>query len=391
MAEQLADALADRQLPKVGVLEFTNITPAGSEVLGGNFGLVGRYCAEELGNQLTAKGTGQFSVIDNRRLQEALRTQQFRLGDLASSRQLKGLSDGAGGMPALVQGILRNRSGRVVNLQCKLVETEGDDVLGSVGGTAVINESEWAMLGHSAVLKPEDYRSPEPAQPGQRPRTQTDQVVERLDQRAQEGHPLNNPAFPFPVQILVGGEERKGTFRGNDLFIPLSKGEVFEIKVSNHSGRLVLMRLLVDGLSTLPEPAGGKGVSTMAVGKRVNLDQARHYVLDPNGPEIRKQGGDATWAFRGFATETGAEGKLREFKVVDAQQSLAARQQFTDQLGLITVAFYEPAAAPRGIGIGLGQQRDEDLTERDAPPVGRPVAVVNIHYVEAAVLAGNGQ
>ena len=40
MAEQLADALADQQTPKVGVLEFTNTTSA-SELLGGNFGLVG--------------------------------------------------------------------------------------------------------------------------------------------------------------------------------------------------------------------------------------------------------------------------------------------------------------------------------------------------------------
>ena len=209
------------------MLEFTNITPAGSEVLGGNFGLVGRYCAEELGNQLTAKGTGQFSVIDNRRLQEALRTQQFRLGDLASSRQLKGLSDGAGGMPALVQGILRNRSGRVVNLQCKLVETEGDDVLGSVGGTAVIDESEWAMLGHSRRAEARGLslsRAGATRTAGRR--TQTDQVVERLDQRAQEGPSAEQPGVSLPRPDPGRRRGCKGTFRGNDLFIPLSKGEV---------------------------------------------------------------------------------------------------------------------------------------------------------------------
>jgi hypothetical protein len=46
MAEQLGDAVQIQRLAKVGVLEFTNDTKMG-ELLGADFGLLGRYCAEE--------------------------------------------------------------------------------------------------------------------------------------------------------------------------------------------------------------------------------------------------------------------------------------------------------------------------------------------------------
>ena len=43
----MADAIEERKLKKVGVLEFINDTKL-SELLGADFGLLGRYCAEEL-------------------------------------------------------------------------------------------------------------------------------------------------------------------------------------------------------------------------------------------------------------------------------------------------------------------------------------------------------
>jgi uncharacterized caspase-like protein len=390
MADQLADAAADRQFSKVGVLEFTNITPAG-ELLGAGFGSMGRYCAEELEACLVSQAMGQFSVVDHRRLQAILSAQQFRLADLASSQRLKSLSKEAGGMPALIHGVLRNRRGRVVNLQCRLVETEGDDMVASVGGTAVINESEWAMFGQSAALKPEDYDVK--PQPGAPPRPVADRLIDTLDHHAQGDHPLKDPKFPYRVKLLVDGKERPGVFRGNDLLVPVSKGEVYEILVSNNSGKLVLMRLLVDGLNTLPERVRRKDMATAGekrddeynVAARVDLDDARPWLLDPNDPKSKQSGGELTWIVRGFVTETGVKGKLREFKVVDAAASLAARQQFTDQLGLITAAFYEPGQQ-RNVGTGMGDERNEVLTERAGPPVGRLRAVVNIRYVDAAEL-----
>jgi hypothetical protein len=135
------------------------------------------------------------------------------------------------------------------------------------------------------------------------------------------------------------------------------------------------MRLLVDGLNTLPEKESTKGVQTVIVGKRVNLDAAEAWELDP---------ADATlYAVRGFVTEVGVQGKLREFTIVDADQSLAARQKFTDQIGIITAAFYDPASGSRAVGTGLGRERKEEILESRHLKPGNLLSVVHIRYVEA--------
>ena len=382
ISEQLAWTLEERKLAKIGVLEFTNDTKLG-ELLGADFGLLGRYCAEEVERRLISVGQTKFGVVDRRRLQAALKSQGFGLSDLGSQDSLKRLSQGAGGMPVLALGTLRNRAGRVLSLQCKLVQTEQDEVLGAVSGMAMLNESEWAMLGRSAQVRPEDRR-PETPVGGGPVRPISVQVIDRLDRRSQEAHPLLDPQFPLRVKIMVrddsstGVSERKGVFRGNDLFVPLRKDEVYEIWIENLTGRLVLMRLLVDGLNTLPETELTKGVQVETVASRVNLSDARPWHLDPQSATL--------YAVRGFVTETGQAGKLREFRVVDAQDSLAARQQFTGQIGLITAAFYSPAGGSRAIGTGLGAERQEEIGKADRVKVGNLIAVVNIRYVEPEAL-----
>jgi hypothetical protein len=374
MAEQLANELAERRLGKVGVLEFTSIAGL-DELLGANFGLLGRWCAEELERKLIDQGEGKFSVVDRRRLQAALADQKFQVRDLGSAKALEDLSGRVGGMPALAQGTLRGRTGRVVTLQCKLVQTGSDELAGSVGGSAVLNESEWAMLGNSVAVSPYD-RMPGPQEPGKAATPKEDQLIARLDQRSKGPHPLLDPSFLFPVHFKINGRERPFVFRGNECLLPVRAGEVYRIDIENRSDQIVCMRLLVDGLNTLPEPEGTKGVETLIWGKRVNLDEARHYVLDPAFSRI--------FGIRGFATETGAQGKYREFVVAAAEHTLAARRQFTDQIGLITVAFYNPAGKSRSaLGTDAGQEGTADLTERGGVNVGSLIAVVHVRLVDA--------
>ena len=195
VAEQLATDMTLQKLSKVGVLEFTNDTRLG-ELLGADFGLLGRFCAEELERQLMDQGMGKFSVVDRRRLQAVLKDRQFSVKDLGSSVAMKQLSKDAGGMPVIALGTLRNRTGRVVTLQCKLVRTESDELAGSAGGTAMLNESQWAMVGRSVAVKPEEDRLPEAPTAGQPARPVASTVVERLDRRSQGPHPLLIPIFP---------------------------------------------------------------------------------------------------------------------------------------------------------------------------------------------------
>jgi len=373
-ASQLSWVLQERKLNKAAVLEFTNDTKLG-ELLGADFGSLGRYCAEELEKQLVKASNDKYALVDRRRLQQALSRQQFKIDDLASSTAMKSLSDNVGGLPVVTLGTLRNRHGRVVTIQCKLMNGETGEIVGSAGGIAQLNESEWAMLGRSVMVKDDDRVPPLPGgdEPTESPE---DTLVDRLDEHAQGPHPLSDPKFPYRVKVMVNGQERKATFRGNDMHVTLRQGEVYQIRVENQSRQLVLMRLLVDGLNTLPEKEKDtKGIETQAVAQRVNLGDARPWVLDPAV--------SPTFAVAGFVTETGVNGKYKEFTVVDASQSLAARQKFTDQIGLITAAFYAPAGGSRGVGTTGGREQRFDGTEKKAQ-VGDLLGVVHIHYSDAS-------
>jgi len=378
IAEQLAWACEERKLSRLGFLEFSIESQLG-EFLGADYGLVGRYCASELEQRLTVLGKGKFSVVDRRRMQTALKEKKFTLDSLGSREALSDLAASVGGMPAIGLGILRGRAGRIVTLQCRLVEISSDTVLASASGTAQLSESEWAMLGRSAQVRPED-RMPELPGTSAVARPESDRVIERLDVRAQESHPLADPQFPFRIGLHVNGKERPGIIKGNDYIIPLRKGEVYEIHIENRGNQQVMMRLLVDGLSTLPQPdseseSSARGIVAYRVAAPVNLEDARPWVLDPR--RSRKN------AVRGFVSETGPQGKLLQFTVVDAAQSLAARQQYTEQLGLITAAFYAPMSQDRSVGTGAGEQKFEALTEHGGLRPGNLLAVVHLRYVDA--------
>ena len=396
VAEQLVWAMQERRLQKVGVLEFTNDTKLG-ELLGADFGLLGRYCAVELERRMMDLGPGKFAVVDRRRLQKALADRGFGLDDLGSPDALADLSKQVGGMPAIALGTLRSRAGRVVALQCRLIQTERHELAGVAGGTAVLDESEWAMLGRSVQVRPEDRRPELPPGDGP-PRPLTELVIERMDRRSQGSHPLADPSFPFRVKIMVrrpGSKkvvERPGVFRGNDLYVPLAQGEVYEIYAENQSGELALMRLLVDGLNTLPDYPMGSGDKDMVVepaagaedgrerlpAQRVNLSEARAWILDPERAKVA--------AVRGFFSKTGAGAKYREFTVVDARYLPEGRRKFTDQIGLITAAFYRPKGDSRTVATVEGVERTTDVNQREGLECGNLIGVVHIRYVEPEAL-----
>jgi hypothetical protein len=385
MAEQIATSMQLRKIDQVGVLEFTSDTRLG-ELLGADFGALGRYCAEELAGRLVRKSADRFSVVDQRTLDSALVAKGLALGDLATPR-LKDLAVEAGGMQVVALGMLRSRMGRVVTLQCKLLQTADRKVVGTAGDTALLSESEWAMLGISATV-PSESRLSDAVRPATIP---GQHVFQALDAQRERPCPLLDPAFPYRVKIMVAGEERPCVFRGNDAYVPLRKDEVYEIWIENRTPSRVFLRLLVDGLNTLPEfVPTEKGLMVEATApagsyqpaQRVNLGDARAWMIDPQEASLV--------AVRGFFTTVGEEGTLRKFRVVDAPDSLAARQKFTDQLGMITAAFYG-IKAERGLGTAAGEERRERTGLYQAQPVGNLLAVVHLRYASPEAIEALGR
>ncbi len=138
------------------------------------------------------------------------------------------------------------------------------------------------------------------------------------------------------------------------------------------------MQLLVDGLNTLRQPESTKGLATMIIAPRVSLENARPWFIAGNVPTI---------GVPGFCIEEGSNGTFRKFTVVAASQSVAGRQNFTDQIGIITAAFYGPKKARvRGGGIGtdMGPEEFRAILKKDPNILmGDLLAVVNIRYVDA--------
>ncbi|HVC98523.1 MAG TPA: caspase family protein [Pirellulales bacterium] len=399
MAQQLGDTIEEKKFAKVGVLEFTNETNVG-ERLSATYGTLGKHCAEHLERRLVQQAQGRFAVIDQRNLERAISQEQFALADLGSGEALKALAAKAEGMPVIALGTLGERTGRIVNLRCKLKRTDNNELATSVGGAVQLTESEWAMT-RSVVVKPNDRR-PELPSGDEAPRPLADQVIDRLDERSDGAHPLADPKCPFRVSLKFNGKERKGVFKGNEYFVGVRKGDVFEIWVENKTGQKVMMRLLVDGRNTLPEaekptdveptpdgapPPAAKGLLTEVVCPHVNLDEARHWVLDPVAARTN------IWAVRGFVSKTGEEGELGRFTVVDADDTLGQRTRFDKEAGIITAAFYSPTATARGnlVVVG-GEKKSEYLKEaKRGETCGNLLESIQIRYVNADALEAPGK
>jgi hypothetical protein len=168
--------------------------------------------------------------------------------------------------------------------------------------------------------------------------------------------------------VVVDGKEREIVAHGNDLFVELKHGEEYSIQVESKTSEPVMMRLLVDGLNTLPERDGDE----IVVAKRVNLDEARPWHLD--------FASQSAYTFEGFVTETGEQGRQGLFTVGDASESPAVRQNFTEQVGIITAAIYDRVADKRGLATIPGREVVAKLNEIEGFSPGAQRQIIHIRY-----------
>ena len=129
------------------------------------------------------------------------------------------------------------------------------------GGPTQLSVDDWAQLGRSVELVNEPPTPTiVPSVPSAPRISLVSTKIDRLDDLASGTHPFSRQSkSPFRVRIMIKGadgrysEERRGVIQGNDYIVPFRKGEVFALEVEQNTGKRVLMRLLVDGLNTLPQ------------------------------------------------------------------------------------------------------------------------------------------
>lgn len=390
MSEHIANMMEEHKSPTLGVLEFSDGSGL-QDVLGGTFGLMGKFCSDEIErNLLSISQDSSFRIADRNLVRKALSEQNgFGLKDLSSPDRLASFSSNAGNIRSLAIGTIRSRKGPYLTLQCSLKDANNGDLVGVTGGLATLSENDYGMLGQSVAVD-EDDRRPGVVAEGETPRPETEVVIDRFDQRTEAAHPLLDPEFlrRFNIEVKVDGQVRKGVVRSGDYIVPMQKGDQYSIRISNNSGKLVLMRLLVDGLDTTLKVSDlTKGIKTEFWAQPVtHLDDAGFRFLDPQGEELK--GRAPVWEVMGFTTKTGSDGKIRQFEIVGAAESLAARQSFTEQIGLITVALYTPAGGERAsLGTAAGAERDRSILTRKGPRPGNLIGVIHIRYADADAIS----
>ncbi len=158
------------------------------------------------------------------------------------------------------------------------------------------------------------------------------------------------------------GEEGKVR---SEWLVRASKGEEFEIRILNNSGKQVAVRLHVDGFNTLDQT-------------RQLTDEGRAWVLDPSEKPYVFKG----WYFRKGDGKGGADVpyELRPFQFVDVGESVAARHNFTEGIGLISAAFYEKS--DRSIAVGEANRKIDTALKEEPFRYGRCLGIVHLRYTE---------
>ena len=413
IAEQIDIQTRRGNFARIGIPEFTT---GEDRTFNSTYGALPRSVAASLRNALAIKSQNHrsYSVLSEEALHEHLKDKGITPGDL-DTEKIKNLQNE---ISLLVDGRL-NRIGEVgVTLRVDLIDNKkGSKLDYQGGGTALLNSEELAISGTSArfgVSTPGrqlTYR----LEPG------VGLVSEQQFARVRsirgavvEPHPLalvGTAEGTFDVWIETRRNNSRDAytklpadrirFKDNDYYIGLSKGEEFQIVFRANSSEDVFVRVLVDGLNTLSQlqkvVAGGtRGAYVEAVAPnsegehviapRVPLTEARPWV-------VRKEDSGKLFAIPGFFNVEGKIETLRRFQVVDADESVAARRNYTEQIGLITVAFYKgkPGSSTpqtRGsVGTGMGDVENTQVARYAGDKVpGDMIAVYNIRYMTLEML-----
>ncbi len=353
LSAQLADQIAGSQLRKVGVLEFLNNSPTG-EKLSGDTGSAGRYAAEKIEEGLVNCARGRFAVVERRQLDAVVKEVKLQVSDLVKTEPLKKVWGQIEGLDGVVLGTL-TRMGKEVKVTVKVIEprTAINRVMEST--SVAITPDLGALFGESVFVPPRlEGEPPTPAE-----------VVAAfsppLGTKAPRVHPLADPlsTMPYSVRIWVDGRAVEPIFKGREMVVGVAPGTQYAIELGNHSDKTVAVSLLIDGLNSIGQ-------------ERVLPSEGRKWVLAAGKRAV----------IRGWQIDNRM---AREFVFVGAQDSLAYRKGFYEDIGLITACFYPEKAqggpSVRGVvGTGEGAEIKSHVREVNLIHEPAPAAIINIRY-----------
>jgi len=371
--------------------------------------LLGKFCASYLAEKLRAESKGRLEVVDCEAFNKALKNAGLSSRSELHTEAIKGLSVEGKKLSHVVTGEFTLRTDRMLTLKTALKSTESREEIAAAGGTAELTDGDFNLIGN--------YRPPPPPPPA--PRDSVGSSEPSLPDMPYLGPPpRRSPPDPlrdsdFRVWIKVGDQVRTPVLRENssgkeEMYVSLQKGEVYQVEIEKITDQPVMMRLLVDGLNTLPEKVWrNKNVRvepTALEGRDYEYRPAqRVYLDDAQAWLLREAERNQVYAIRGFynrvrertvnrdhgGPQKVEESTFGEFTVVDAPE--ASREDFTQQMGIITVAFYwadeiedqaesETYRGAPDLRTEYGQERTEEIKTYDDYKLGDHIVTCHIHY-----------
>ncbi len=358
IAEDLDADIRGQKVKSVGVFEFYLPRGRDDDELGR--APLTRVLAERVQGHLKELAGAAYTVVSVEDMAKSAK--DVSVEKVRQPAQLRAIGRN-GKAEAIVFGVIRQLPERY-SVECKLIRASDGEGIGEAGGVLALKAERLGDFGQSLDLR--DTAAGGPFDP---------ERLRQARQQANEGHPLLDPKFPFRVEVWSGGQVKKHSLLNeptgeegkvrSEWLVRASKGEEFEIRILNNSGKQVAVRLHVDGFNTLDQT-------------RQLTDEGRAWVLDPSEKPYVFKG----WYFRKGDGKGGADVpyELRPFQFVDVGESVAARHNFTEGIGLISAAFYEKS--DRSIAVGEANRKIDTALKEEPFRYGRCLGIVHLRYTE---------
>jgi hypothetical protein len=415
LANAIAAQLHDQGVELVALpdLDFLRDDVEDAAVPGSSGGPLARLCTEQLRSAIARRSQARYELVPRRELMRLLKAHDVGPDSIQSEHMQtlgRTLADEFGvDRVAMLLGRVRHRGKQRLSLTCTPWDSQKLVPWEKVMGKVFLTPSEWALTGDSAVnqlvvnqflkidttsdsggttlqlLPPKADGDLDYFREEDRERALTE--IERLHANAQTIHPLHpdaRPPFPFRISLKVEGQSPEPQWSPDrrHMYVRLNKCDTYAVWIDNQSDSDVFLRLLVDGLNTLPDyPAGlpsyERSSQKLLPAQAVSLTRARPWNCDPGQSVVA-----------GFFTRfTAGQGELRKFEVVDAAESEAYRSGYHENVGVVTAAFYAPMTRPahKGVSADVGTKLGEKATTKVEAYRGNQVpggllGVIHIRY-----------
>lgn len=329
---------------------------------------------------------GKFSVVSETIVQDAFGDRP--LEDIAHPDSLEAIGEltGADGL-AVVTSTDRSKTRFGTNVE--VLATNGGTVVTSTGMfSSKKGLSELAYAGQSwelrrwkgDVLENLGFESNLGALPKNDPRELDKALCAAL--RTDLSHPLQSEDCPYRIKVHVNGSERELSSIDGFTVVTLDPDEEYSIVLNNASSKPVYVALYVDGVNTI-----GKKRELPA-----DVPRFQHW-------HLKAESGDRP--IEGWYTKDEVNAEYTErFKIVPRENSIAAGEGWTENIGSITAIFYTVGLTgtdfpitgkTKGLksgafGTGAGAKTDVKLEGVVAGDPGVILAAMTIQYRTTAEL-----